>query len=128
MGIGKRIFIASYMHQWLPLNEKLHERNVIGSPLCPTCDEFQETQMHFITCKCYKTNHNVPIRKKILASVEKHNVHRYLQILLLGGLKASAEGGGTINTSGIPGYYMPLIQQQQELGWEQLWHARWSKR
>ena len=110
MVIEKGIFIASYRHQWLPLNPKLHERNAIGSPLCPMCDEFQETRMHFITCKCHKTNQHVPIRKQILASVEKHNVDPYLQIILLRGLKASVKGGETINKSGIPGYYMPLIQ------------------
>lgn len=99
--IGKRIFISSYSHQWLPINVKLSERNLIGSHMCQMCDEFQETHMHFITCKCYKTNQNVPIRENILARVEKHNVDPYLQIILLRGIKASAEGGALLTHWGF---------------------------
>lgn len=35
MGTGKRVFIASFSHQWLHLSKIFVERKEIGSPLCP---------------------------------------------------------------------------------------------
>ena len=111
MRIGKRIYIASYSHQWLPLNEKLHERNTISSPLFPMCDKEQDNHTHFIRCKCkcYKADQETHLRKRIKATMKKKDVDPYLQIILFIGLKASAEWSNSINVSGIPGHYMTTL-------------------
>jgi len=51
MGTGTQIFISSFSHQWLPLNKMLFERKSIGPPLCPMCNEYNETDSHFLCCK-----------------------------------------------------------------------------
>ena len=128
MGKGKRIFVTSYCHQWLPLHQKLHERGRIGSPLCPVCDTHDEDHTHFQTCPHYKG----PNAQDIIRGIDEHmartEVDPVLRELVKRGMRAAIENKKTIKTSDVPGGYLPLIIDQTEIGWAHMWHARWSKR
>ena len=67
----------------MPLDEKLHDRNTIGSPLCPMCDKKQETHTHFIMCSFYKADQDTVLRKRIEVTTKKKDVDPYIQIILL---------------------------------------------
>ena len=120
MGIGKRIFISSFSHQWLPLNKRLFERNAMGSPMCTIYDNHEENDCHFIGCKEYPKSNTPSILKRINEILDKNNVDPWLDIILLRGLRESVAGEKQIEQISLLAMYLPLFQKQQELGWNQL--------
>ena len=82
MGTGKRTFIVSYCHQWLPLDKKLHERNTIGSPLCPMCDAEHEDHQHFLTCSHYEGLTTRQVLGQIDSHTKAKGVDRILRLIL----------------------------------------------
>ena len=74
MGTGRRTFIISYSHQWLPLHESLHNRKSIGTPLCPMCSTDKETHLHFITCNQYPGNGIETAMTQIASVIMKEEV------------------------------------------------------
>ena len=128
MRTGKRIFVTSFCHQWMPLHQKLHQRKRIGSPLCPVCDADEEDHTHFLTCPHYKGPDTKGIIRKIKHDMTKDGVDPVLQQLIKRGLRASVGEKQDIKITDVPEEYHPLVADQQPIGWSHMWHARWSRR
>ena len=56
------------------------------------------------------------------------NVNPWLGIILLRGLRGLVAGKKHIEETDIPAMHIPLIRKYQELGWNQLWYSKWTKR
>ena len=126
IGVGKRNFITSYTHQWLPLNERLRRRGATGSALCPICDREKETDLHFICCSSYESEKNPPVVKEVVQIMKKFGVDPHLRTIVTRGLRVGRKGRKEIPMQDIPPHHRKLILSQQSIGWEQLWYARWS--
>ena len=127
IGVGKRAFVTSYTHQWLPLNERLKRRGAIGSSLCPICDTEDETDLHFLSCRRYECEKNPPVVKGVVQVMKKFGVDPHLRVILTRGLKAGRTGKKEIPMQNIPAHYQQLVRSQQQIGWDHLWYARWTK-
>ena len=126
MGTGRRTFITSYSHQWLPLQKSLHNRKNIGTPLFPMCSTDNETHLHFITCNHYPGNGIEKAITQITSVMTKEEVEPLLQHMAVRGIRSALEGQKQIGVEGIPTSYSPLIRQQQEIGWSHLLYTRWK--
>ena len=118
IGVRKRAFVASYTHQWLPLNERLKRRGAVGTALCPICDREVETDLHFLCCKRYQSEKIPPVEKEISEVMKKFGVDPLLRVLVVRGLRAGRKGEKNISMRDIPAHYRQLVASQQALGWE----------
>ena len=115
MGTVKRTFIVSYCHQWLPLTKKLHERNTIGSPLCPMCDAEHEDHQHFLTCSHYEGLTTRQVLGQIDSHTKAKGVDRILRLILQRGLKTALKGSNEIKMTDIPAGYRALTRDQERI-------------
>jgi hypothetical protein len=121
-------FVQRFIIDWLPVNNRLHIRGRAPTNLCGICNRDIETDRHFLYCT--ENTHSLAQLNEALRQVfNKHKVDPHLRKIIYQGLAFSIaeELTGTPQPGqlhDIPPFYKTLVQAQDHLGWQQLWHGR----
>ena len=121
----RRLHISKLVNDILPTNKVQHRWNPRHSQKCTMCQHEIETRDHLLRCTS-----SVTWRGKFMADL-RHKCERLttapsLRHLLLHGIHAWMSGNDHISSEGFTGDYITLIQEQNSIGWRQLFNGRWS--
>ena len=128
MSVGRRRFVVSMSHSWLPLNETLHWRGQIESPTCSICGRDSESMEHFTYCSHYKTAKNGALRQALDGLSVRMGVDPGIAAILWKGLDEATYRANLMDPGTVPAQYKPLVAQQNRIGWSHLWSGRWVHR
>ncbi len=128
MTYRKRVTITKFIHGWLPINKRMNIYDPSIPSKCAACNEPMESQSHFLYCKC---SDRIEHRKTFRAKLEKwigNRAPKSMQQLLISGLFEWSNS----NAAALPASLNPELRQaaeeQQRLGWHQLWRGRLSSK
>lgn len=121
----QKLHITKMLHEVLPTNYNIHR----GSPLrqrCPSCFAPKEDRDHIIRCSAaprtaWRAHTTVVLQErcKVLRTSPK------LATILVQGLHAWFEER-EFSSNGFPNKFHRLIAQQNAIGWQQIFHGRFS--
>jgi hypothetical protein len=121
-------FVQRFIIDWLPVNNRMHQRDRAPSNLCGLCERDIETERHFL--HCIQNKHSIEVLNESLRKVfNQHKVDPHLRKILYQGLAfaIAAELTGKPQPGkiyDIPESYRSLVEAQDHLGWQQLWYGR----
>ena len=118
--------IAKHVHAIAPTGHIAHRNKNAISPNCPSCDCDSEDNNHVLTCPATSRANWRVATLASLAALRHDRSDPILKHLIQDGLSRFHEGIIHIDETLYPARYQPLIQQQNSLGWDQLYRGRWS--
>jgi hypothetical protein len=120
-------FVQRFIIDWLPVNNRLQERDRAPCNKCTRCNKEIETETHFLQCTA-NTNTRAQLVKQLRTTFNKHKVDPQLRKLIYQGIQLAMDPQSTKGTTmdNVPEEYDPLIQEQGNLGWTQLWYGRFA--
>jgi len=124
---AERRIVSKFIHEWLPLNAR-HQNSVATQVrICPSCRQFDETVDHFLECRHH--DHQL-IWKDLHEQLHKHqiknSVSNIFYDLLAAGLYQGCGEPTHITFHHAPNNILQLHQQQELMGWRQLYYGRVS--
>ena len=122
-----RVHTVKLIHDILPTNDRVSKYHAYRTAKCPCCPCTAETRDHILCCP---HDSRIQWRKQCIKALRKvcdHSDTRpYLTEILLDGLSAWFNGT-TLDSELYPTQYHRLLQQQNDLGWRQLFNGRLSQ-
>jgi hypothetical protein len=116
--------ILKFCHGWLPTNQRLHRENQAPNPQCALCHHLQETNIHLFTCKHPEQQE---IRKSLYKRIENDNANYGLDDLVNAITDALRHLGTTWTFTNEDKGLQKCLQDQDEIGWENLLKGRTPK-
>ena len=119
--------IVKHVHAIAPTGHIAHRNCPSLTAQCPSCQCEREDNNHVIICPATTRE---DWRRTTLAMIKKVKLHRsdpMLKTLIQDGLNSFHNNNGGLNDETYQAQYRTLIQQQNALGWDQLYRGRWSK-
>jgi hypothetical protein len=118
--------LVKLCHDIMPTSRITHRYNPLHTPNCFLCKSEVEDLTHLLRC-------THPDRKPwqhrlftaLRATCERQNTRSYLVDILIEGL-SSWLSSTTIDKASFPSTFHPLIDEQSQLGWRQLFQGRLS--
>jgi len=124
---AERRIISKFIHEWLPLNARHQSSTATQVRTCPSCRQTEETVDHFFACR---HNDRQQIWKDLHEQLYKHqiknSVSNIFHDLLATGLYHSRGEPTHLTFNHAPNDILQLHQQQESMGWRQLYYGRVS--
>jgi len=123
--ITQRVSYCKMIHDILPTNKMNHRYDPSTNiPNCPRCNYKLEDQDHVIRCQFSDDWFKASLLKwKTLMMAQ--NTDPILQIIFLQGITKWRQMQ-PLDTTEFPTEYRNLLDQQEQIGWRQIWSGRWS--
>ena len=125
---SKQTTLVKHLHKIAPTGEIAHRNDPYQKSKCPCCPQDPETNDHILQCRATSRQN---WRSKAIRSTQN-----YLQCIissdptlcdiLRDGLQRWHNNFPLIEKANYPEAYHPLIQTQNDIGWGNLYRARWS--
>ena len=118
--------VVKHLHAICPTGQIAHRNNPHLPHECPTCNMAQETNNHMLVCSSGNRSqwHHDTIQKAIKYATT--HVDPHLSDILRDGLMRFHRQIESIPYNKYPPRYTPLIQSQNNIGWDQVYRGRWS--
>ena len=121
-------FVQRFIIDWLPYNNRLHERGQSPSNLCTTCNEEPETERHFLFCTSNQQD-RTKLHDALRKVFNKHNVDPNIRKVIYQALDISIAAEPTYTRewcelTDIPLEYETLVDAQEKVGIDQIWYGR----
>jgi hypothetical protein len=118
--------LLKFVHGWLPTQKRLHMEGSAKTPRCLLCPTLVEDNNHMLCCQ-HPTM--IDIQEKIPIYIQKmlhdHGNSEMLNLLEIG-LSESLTQTWTAKTSHVSTVWQQSIQDQNSIGWRQLYNGRIS--
>ena len=115
------------IHDLLPTNHLVNKYEPHRSPKCPYCWAEKENRDHILRCpSAERKNHQEDLVKNLNKALHLYHTDPQLHKILTEGLQAWFHCT-TLQFTDYPEKYQRLIQQQNQLGWRQLFSGRFSR-
>jgi len=116
--------ISKFMHEWLLLNNCHQTSNTTQVRTCPSCRQTAETVDHFFAC-CHHDRQKIwkDLHKQLYKHQIKNSVSNIFHDLLAAGLYHGCSEPTHITFHHAPNNILQLHQQQEQLGWRQLYYG-----
>jgi len=126
---GKQTTLVKHLHKIAPTGDIAHRNDPHQTSQCPCCPQDPETNDHILQCRAASRE---KWRTKILRNNQQYLTDTlqsdpFLCDILRDGLQRWHNNLPPIDTQQYPETYHTLITNQNEIGWEQLYRARWCK-
>lgn len=121
-------FVTKFIHDLLPTGRRVHFYKTYFDHRCPSCFSDQEDRRHLLLCddperKKWKGNLLTDIRE----TCDRTNVSEEMLELLYNGIRDDLDDTPLENPAQYPAKLMPLIEEQDRIGWDHLLLGRFSK-
>lgn len=114
------------IHRWLPVYGHPGQNIPEEAQQCPCCKAQLETQTHYMTCEARKDDWQLALNNIMAAASKGKHDKTALEILRIGLQHGRNETDNEIPERDNPAY-RELIREQECIGWNQLYHGRWSR-
>jgi len=118
--------IVKRIHGIAPTGHIANRNNGTLSAKCPSCECEREDNNHIITCPADSRKEWRQATLRIAKTLQLHRSDPTLKTILLEGLNKFLTQQTEVHETEYPTQYHPLIQEQNALGWDQLYRGRWS--
>ena len=125
----QRHFVVKLNHDILPTRQITSRYDQSSPTACPFCLSLPETRDHMVRCQhavCQKWRGDLLCM--LCQRCDKLNTNPVLLDLLIHGLDSWLRNQPSPRPREYPAAYRSLIQEQSDLGWQQLLNGRWSQR
>jgi len=126
--LGARVTTIKLIHELLPTNSVVSRYQADRSAKCPCCAWMSEDRDHIIRCPHVT---RAEWRAKCVQSIRKTcdyiDTRPMLMDILLDGMSNWFDGGDVLEPNLYPPQYHRLINQQNNVGWRQLFSGRMSR-
>ena len=123
----QRTTITKHVHDISPTGKIAHRNNCHLPHECPACNSPEEDNLHVIQCSHPS---RLEWRLTTLQKLSHYAVNKSdptLIIILQDGLNQLHQNADpNLPTAQYPPKYQPLIEQQNAIGWDQIYKGRWS--
>jgi len=118
--------VVKHLHAISPTGHLAHRNNQYLPHDCPACSEPNETNLHLLLCgAASRAKWRQDTTSKII-HFESDCVDPYLIDILHDGVSRFHRQLAQISDNRYPPRYANLIRQQNGIGWEHLYRAKWS--
>ncbi len=122
----RRTFLVKLIHDKLPVGKTIARYKDTYDHRCPSCQDDQEDRTHFLRCPHPdRTKWHLTLTTAIRKRCEYIPTRPYLMEILLDGLQHWFHDT-PFQKYTYPDHYHPLIDQQEQLGWQQLFIGRFG--
>ena len=123
----QRTTIVKHVHGIAPTGHIAHRNSTCYDAGCPSCECDREDNNHLLICpaasrEAWRNQTFIGI-----ATVKRDNSDPVLKRILQAGLRSIQDNPDGVCPLEHPHEYRMLIEQQNALGWDQLYRGRWSK-
>jgi hypothetical protein len=118
---NKEQFVSKLIHGWLPTwAHPGFTSEDSPTTICPLCNEAEETNMHFRTCKWHRMEQTKLLHEKLA----KKNCNTLIQKTLYNTIRA------VLNQQiiSLPNQYHRIQMEQASIGWDQMLLGRYSNK
>jgi hypothetical protein len=121
-----RTFLVKFVHDKLPVGKTIARYKDTYDHRCPSCYDDQEDRTHFLRCPHPdRTKWHLKLATAIRKRCENLPTRPYLMEILIAGLVHWFQDTA-FPRDDYPAQYHDLIDQQEHLGWNQLFLGRFS--
>ena len=122
--------IVKHLHGIAPTGKYVHRYNIHTPAKCPSCQCEEETNDHMIQClSSTRAQWRTDTIRKLNASITARNRDQTILDILCKGIQCSFTiDRPYVPTDMYPPEYHPLINDQNAIGWIQLFRGRWAKK
>jgi len=125
---SERRIISKFIHEWLPLLDRYHVQSSSISNICPSCRGATEDVSHFLNCPH-------PDRQQIWTKLHdgvfklhiKQNAPPSYYNVITHGLYTGRGANSKCPIDHDDTQTRNIIQQQEQLGWKQLYYGRFTR-
>ena len=121
-------FLNKYLHNILPTGKVICKYQKYYNHCCPSCGEPFEDRFHLLTCQ--QTNRkkwSSNLLKAIRDFCSNTDVSREMTHFMVEGIYWELQDSPLENIQQYPEYLQPLIESQNQIGWDQLFKGRLSR-
>jgi hypothetical protein len=121
--------LVKHLHKIAPTGEIAHRNNHHYSSKCPSCDCENETNDHVLLCPAASRKQwRQTSRAKLILYIDQTlSSDPVLCDILRDGVLRWESHLPSPDPSSYPALYRPLIISQNQIGWDHLFRARWSR-
>jgi enamine deaminase RidA (YjgF/YER057c/UK114 family) len=117
--------ILKFTHEWLPTNYRLFREKQESSPACRLCGDLEETNNHMLRCTHFKQQQaRTKLSDYLWRDNETHGNSELNNIIEIALSECTHNTQWTPVMSAISHELLPGIQQQNKIGWHQLYKGR----
>ncbi len=123
---GQRRTITKFIHGWLPVNKQLQTIDASVPSACVMCGEPTESQKHFLYCKHPDRNEQRhKLRVQLETWISKKATPQMTELIIRGLFEWSQSNKASLPCELDP-EHLQAAQDQEIIGWHQLWRGRFS--
>ena len=121
--------LVKHLHHIAPTGHIAHRNNNHHASRCPSCPQDPETNNHVLQCRAqsrqkWRETTSTRLQSYLSTTLTSDPI---LCDILRDGLQRWHNNLPPIETHQYPNSYSLLIKSQNEIGWDHLYRARWSK-
>jgi exonuclease III len=122
----QRTTIVKHLFDISPTGKIAHRNDHTLPHQCPACNEPYEDNIHVIRCGATSRQNWRQSTLELLQRQDKPGQDPILMDILQDGIRRFFSSTVPPNDSQYPPRYTQLLQEQADIGWDQLFKARWS--
>jgi hypothetical protein len=123
----QHITLVKHLHAIAPTGHIAHRHNHHYPSSCPVCDDPDETNDHVLRCPAItRARWRSTLTSKVAAATNTSSTDPMMSDILRDGITRWLRQLPTLSTAHYPIAYHPLINSQNQIGWDHLFRGRWS--
>ena len=123
----KKTTLVKMLHDILPVGKRVYCYSTTNPLSCSTCGCDTEDTNHLYTCPHQSRDRwRKQVHRNLRKKMEKSHTDQTLADIALEGLTSFLEGRA-VDIHDLPDKYHKLLEEQDEIGWNNFLKGRWSK-
>jgi len=121
-------FINKYLHNILPTGKVIHKHQKYHNHCCPSCGEPFEDRFHLLRCQHFERKKwSGNLSQALRDFCKRTHVSGEMTHLIVEGVYWEMQDSPLENIQQYPSALQPLINSQNNIGWDQFFKGRLSK-